>query len=179
MKLTFSIATPADAPPWPPLHIAAAADLTLRRGHGFWSSVTTERSVIANMRYARVVIARKGKTILGTIRLANKQPWAIDVSYFTPVKKAIYLAGMAVAPRLQRQGIGRQLLEQAVAQARARPAGAIRLDAFDADAGAGPFCARCGFRETARVAYSEALLIYFELVLKSALRRFASYCSSM
>ena len=165
MTLKFSLAAPADAPALVALHTAAAADLTRRFGHGFWSSPPTERGVIANMRHSRVVIARKGKSIAGTLRLANKKPWAIDVSYFTPVKKAIYLTGMAVNPRLQRQGIGRLLLQEAVAQARAWPADAIRLDAFDAVAGAGGFYARCGFRETARVVYKRNPLIYFELVL--------------
>jgi GNAT superfamily N-acetyltransferase len=102
---------------------------------------------------------------VGTLRLANKKPWAIDVSYFTPVKKAIYLTGMAVLPNLQRRGIGRLLLQQAVIQAQAWPADAIRLDAFDANAGAGAFYARCGFREVAHVVYKKDPLIYFELVL--------------
>jgi GNAT superfamily N-acetyltransferase len=150
------------------LKTAAAADLTRRYGPGFWSNPPSERGVIANMRYARVLIARKGKTIAGTLRLANKKPWAIDVSYFTPVKKAIYLTGMAVLPKLQRQGIGRMLLQEAIAQAHTWPANAIRLDAFNAAAGAGGFYARCGFRETARVVYKNDPLIYFELVLNSS-----------
>jgi GNAT superfamily N-acetyltransferase len=165
MKLTFTLATSEDAPALAALHAAAAADLTRRYGPGFWSTPPTERGVLANMRHSRVVIARKGRSIVGTLRLANKKPWAIDVNYFTPAKKAIYLTGMAVLPRLQRQGIGRLLLQEAIAQARAWPADSIRLDAFDADAGAGGFYARCGFRETARVVYKNDPLIYFELVL--------------
>jgi GNAT superfamily N-acetyltransferase len=165
MKLTFSIATPADAPALAGLHTAASAHLTRRYGTGFWSHVATERGVLFSMRYARVLVARMGKTIVGTLRLANKKPWAIDVSYFTPVKKAIYLTGMAVIPRLQHQGIGRQLLEKAVEEARAWPADAIRLDAFDAAAGAGCFYARCGYREVAHVVYKKDPLVYFELIL--------------
>src|SRR5580658_7730968 len=165
MKLLFSLATPDDAPELAALHTAAAADLTERYGPGFWSNGPTERGVIANMRYARILIGRKGKSIIGTLRLANKKPWAIDVSYFTPVKKAIYLTGMAVLPRLQRQGIGRLLLQKAVEEARGWPADAIRLDAFNADAGAGGFYARCGFLEVARVIYKKDPLIYFEIVL--------------
>ncbi len=165
MILKFSLATPADAPALVALKTAAAADLTKRYGPGFWSNPPTERGVIANMRHSHVLIARKGKTIAGTLRLANKKPWAIDVSYFTPVKKAIYLTSMAVLPKLQLQGIGRMLIEEAIARARAWPADAIRLDAFDAIAGAGGFYARCGLREVARVVYKEDPLIYFELVL--------------
>jgi GNAT superfamily N-acetyltransferase len=87
------------------------------------------------------------------------------VAYFTPVRKAIYLTGMAVQPRLQRQGVGRLLMERAVAMTRDWPADAIRLDAFDAVAGAGGFYARCGMREMGRVKYRNAPLIYFEMVV--------------
>jgi GNAT superfamily N-acetyltransferase len=72
---------------------------------------------------------------------------------------------MAVHPEFQRQGLGRLLLKEAEAVARAWPADAIRLDAFDADAGAGAFYAKCGFREVARVAYKQDPLIYFEMIL--------------
>jgi GNAT superfamily N-acetyltransferase len=66
---------------------------------------------------------------------------------------------------MQRQGIGRLLLTEAVRVARAWPADAIRLDAFDAEAGAGAFYAKCGFREVGRVVYRKAPLIYFEALL--------------
>jgi GNAT superfamily N-acetyltransferase len=72
---------------------------------------------------------------------------------------------MAVAPELQRGGAGRTLLEHADAIARALPADAIRLDAYDAAAGAAPFYARCGYREVARTAYRGVPLVYFEKVL--------------
>jgi GNAT superfamily N-acetyltransferase len=117
------------------------------------------------MRYAKILIARNGKTLAGTLRLANKKPWAIDVDYFTPVKKAIYLTGMAVLPKPQRQGIGRLLIEQTIAEAKTWPADAIRLDAFNAAAGAGGFYASCGFREVARVVYRNDPLIYYEFLL--------------
>src|SRR5271168_4574766 len=139
MKLTFSIAKLPDAPALAALHTSVADDLTRRYGRGPWSSHTSEKGALFSMRHSRVLVARKGKTIVGTLHLFTKKPWAIDVSYFAPVppKKALYLTNMAVLPALQRQGIGRLLLQEAVKQARAWPAEAIRLDAFDADAGAG------------------------------------------
>jgi GNAT superfamily N-acetyltransferase len=139
-------------------------DLTNRYGRGPWSALTTEKGVLFGMRHSQVLIAQKGKSIVATLHLPTKKPWAIDVSYFAPVKKALYLTHMAVTPQMQRQGIGRRLLEEAVKQARAWPAGAIRLDAFDAEAGAGAFYAKCGFREVGRVTYRNAPLIYFEFV---------------
>jgi GNAT superfamily N-acetyltransferase len=163
--ISFSLATPADAAELAALHNRVADDLTARYGHGPWSAHVTERGVLFGMRHAQVVIARKGNTIVGTLNLPAKKPWAIDASYFTAVKKALYLTSMAVVPEMQRQGIGCLLLEEAVRRARTFPAGAIRLDAFDADAGAGAFYAKCGFREVGRIIYRKAPLIYFELVL--------------
>jgi GNAT superfamily N-acetyltransferase len=165
MKLSFSIAAEAAAPELAALHTAVAADLSLRYGHGFWASAATEKGVLFSMRHSRVLVAKKGPKIVGTLRLATKKPWAIDVSYFTPVKKALYLTSMAVTPKMQRHGIGRVLLDEGVRQARAWPADAIRLDAFDANAGAGEFYAKCGFREVGRVIYRKNPLIYYELIL--------------
>jgi len=165
MELEFSIAGPGDAPALAALQNAAAEDLTRRFGHGFWSGVATERGILAQMRHAKRLLARDGEALVGALQLQNKKPWAIDVAYFTPVKKAVYLVGMAVAPAMQRRGVGRNLIEEALRMVRAWPADAIRLDAFDADAGAGEFYSKCGFRERGRVVYRNNPLIYFEMVL--------------
>lgn len=144
MKLSFTIATAADAPLLAAMHSEVAEDLTRRHGRGPWSSLTSEKGVLLGMRHSLVVVARKGRNIAGTFRLQTKKPWAIDVSYFAPVNKALYLTSMAVVPAIQRQGIGRVVLEEAIKRARGWPADAIRLDAFDAKAGAGAFYAKCG-----------------------------------
>lgn len=164
MNLSFSIAAQADAPALAALHTAVANDLTGRYGVGPWSWAVTETGVLFGMRNSRVVVARKGKLIVGTLNLPTKKPWAIDVSYFTVVRKSLYLTCMAVIPGMQRKGIGSMLLEEAAKQAREWPAQAIRLDAFDAEAGAGVFYAKCGFQEVGRVIYRNAPLIYFERV---------------
>jgi GNAT superfamily N-acetyltransferase len=168
MKLAFSIATNTDAAELAALHTAVAAALTQHFGHGFWSSPTTERGVLANMRlprFSRILIASSNRRIIGTLRLATKKPWAIDTAYFTAEDKPLYLTGMAVHPAHQRKGIGRQLMKAAEESARTWPADAIRLDAFDAPAGAGSFYAKCGCREVAHVIYKNNPLIYFELIL--------------
>ena len=162
MKLAISTASPADALELAALHTAVAEDLTRR---GFRSNKTSEKGALLAIRNARVLVARRGKIIVGTLNLPSKKPWAIDVSYFTPVEKPLYLTAMAVIPAMQRQGIGRRLINEAVKHARAVPADAIRLDAFDTDTGAGAFYAKCGFREVAHVTYRMSPLIYFELVL--------------
>ena len=168
MKLTFTTATTADASELAALHGAASEDLTRRFGPGFWSSPPSERGILANMRlpkFSRTLIARSNRRIIGTLRLATKKPWAIDISYFTTAEKPLYLTGMAVHPSHQSKGVGRLLLKEAEAVARAWPANTIRLDAFDAPAGAGPFYAKCGFREVARVIYKKDPLVYYELIL--------------
>ena len=42
------------------------------------------------------------------------------------------------------------------------PADAVRLDAYDSPAGAGPFHAKCGFSERGRVVYRNVPLTYHE-----------------
>jgi GNAT superfamily N-acetyltransferase len=142
-----------------------AADLTDRFGHGHWSSVATEQGVLRDINTARVLLARHGKSLAGTVRLATKKPWAIDPAYFTNSARVVYLTDMAVLPALQRQGIGRRCLEHARLVAKAWPADVIRLDAYDGPAGAGDFYARCGFREVGRIVYRKTPLVYYELML--------------
>ena len=99
------------------------------------------------------------------LRLATKKPWAIDVSHFTPVKRALYLTGMAVSVPNQGQGWGRLAMEDARTIAESWPADAIRLDAYDAEAGAGSFYVKCGFEERGQVIYKGDPLRYYELLL--------------
>jgi GNAT superfamily N-acetyltransferase len=73
-----------------------------------------------------------------------------------------------VDPAQQGRGIGRLLLDEADTVARAFPAQAIRLDAYDAAAGAGAFYAKCGYREVGRVTYRGTPLVYFERLLDDA-----------
>lgn len=168
MKLVFATATDSDAAALASLHSAVPEDLTRRFGYGFWSSAQTEAGVLRALRkpkFSRVLIARLSNHIVGTLCLATKKPWAIDTAYFTPATRPLYLTGMAVHPDVQRKGIGRLLMKEAEAVASAWPADAIRLDAYDANAGAGGFYAKCGYREVGRVTYRRVPLIYFELAL--------------
>jgi GNAT superfamily N-acetyltransferase len=164
-ELVFALATPADASEVADLRTAAARELTAQYGRGHWSTETTERGARSELRNAQVWIARYRGECVATFRLATKKPWAIDASYFTACKRPLYLTGMAVRPDLQRRGLGRQCVDEAVRIARGWPADAIRLDAYDADAGAGSFYHKCGFTETGRVTYRSVPLVYHELVL--------------
>ena len=165
MKLSFLAASDADATAVASLRTAAAERLTREFGRGHWSSCATERGVLRAIETSRVLVAREIGRVVGTLTLATKKPWAIDTAYFRDVRKALYLLDMAVDPALQRKGIGRRLVREAVRIARGWPSDAIRLDAYDADAGAGPFYAKCGFREVGRVSYRGNPLVYLELLL--------------
>ncbi|MDF3053438.1 MAG: GCN5-related N-acetyltransferase [Geminicoccaceae bacterium] len=103
--------------------------------------------------------------MLTVLRLATKKPWAIEVAHFTPVKRPLYLTGMAVSVAYQGHGLGRLAIEDACAMAQDWPADAIRLDAYDAKAGAGEFYRRCGFTERGRAVYRGDPLIYYERLL--------------
>lgn len=165
MRLTFRDATPDDVAIIAGIHNASAGALTARFGEGPWSGLMSERGAELSLRHARVRLGRVQRHVYTMLRLATKKPWAIDVSYFTPVKRPLYLTGMAVTPTHWRAGLGRLALDDAERVARAWPADAIRLDAYDSPAGAGDFYARCGFRECGRVAYRGTPLVYYEKVL--------------
>jgi len=163
--LVADSATEADAQAIAAVRTAAAVRLTERFGRGHWSSASSEKQALRSMRNGRVIVARSGMVLLGSLTLVTKKPWAIDPSYFVAVKRPLYLIDMAVDPLAQGQGIGRFLLDEAERVARAWPAQAIWLDAYDAPAGAGGFYAKCGYREVGRKSYRGVPLIYYEKLL--------------
>jgi len=168
VQLSIREAVAAEAEEIAAVRMAAANELTRRFGLGLWSSTTTTNAVMLAMKHGRVIIATHGPVIVGTLTLSKRKPWAIDKSYFTRVKTPIYLTNMAITPHAQSQGVGRALLADADVRTRTWPGGAgqaIRLDAFDADAGAGGFYERCGYRERGRIVFKSAPLIYFERLL--------------
>ena len=161
-------ATAADATPLAALHTAVARHLTKSYGPGPWSSETSEKGVLQAMRLSQVYVARLGAELVGTLRLATRKPWAIDIRYFSACREPLYLLGMAITPDHQRQGIGSRCLREVERIAKAWPADAIRLDAYDAKAGAGRFYSRCGWKETGRATYHGVPLVYYELLLANA-----------
>ena len=156
--------TTADAAAIAAVRIAAAERLTRDFGEGHWSAHTNEAAVLRDIKMSQVLAIRDGGHIVGTLALQTKKPWAIDLSYFTPCKKALYLINMAVAPEHQRAGFGSALMAEALNVARSFPADAIRLDAYDSIAGAGPFYHKCGYRQVGGKSYRGVPLLYFELM---------------
>lgn len=165
MRVTFGLARPSDAASIAALRNAAADLLTQRFGKGHWSGQTSERGVLTALDRGRLFVGRAGRRIVGVAGLGTRKPWAIDLSYFSPSRCAVYLTGMAVAPDWQGKGIGRRLVEHSAKAVAGWPGDSIRLDAYDAPAGAGAFYAKCGFAERGRAKYRGIPLIYYELLL--------------
>lgn len=165
VRIKFEIATSADAAAIAALRTATAEKLTEVHGVGPWSGTASEKGVLFNMRNSSVYVARHKNKVVATLTLGTKKPWAIDKKYFSKCSRPIYLTSMAIAPELQSQGIGKLCVEAAKKIVKQWPADAIRLDAYDAAAGAGEFYRKCGFREVGRASYRGAPLIYFEMLV--------------
>jgi GNAT superfamily N-acetyltransferase len=165
MKVTLKQATKAQVTAIVKLRTATNEKLTRDFGHGPWTSTVTEKGILFNMRNGRVYVAREGQTIIGSLLLTAKKPWAINRSYFSKSERPLYLLAMAITPDQQRKGVGRAMLEEVKRIVKGWPGDAIRLDAYDLPGGAGEFYARCGYREMGRVIYRGAPLIYYELLL--------------
>jgi ribosomal protein S18 acetylase RimI-like enzyme len=165
MPIALQAATAGDVDDLVSLRQAVNDHLVTQFGRGYWVSGVTRKGVLFSMKRATVFIARGPDKLIARLALSTIKPWAIDKKYFSPSKRPLYLTAMAVAPTRQREGIGRQCLTEATRIAREWPGDAIRLDAYDAAAGAGDFYRKCGFCEVGRAAYRGVPLIYFELLV--------------
>src|SRR5688572_6484965 len=99
-KTSISTATVRDARAIAALRNAVADDMTRRFGEGHWSAHSSAAEVVQQMSGSHVLVARRGRRIIGTVRLATAQPSAIDASAFTPVASALYVLGLGVAPTI-------------------------------------------------------------------------------
>ena len=141
LGLSFRFATEEDIPALVKLRLAIDRDQARRFGRDRWSTTISERSVARGLKSSPVLVPQHQGQIIAGLRMDTKKPWGIDLKYFTPAVRAVYLHDVNVEPRLQRSGVGRELIERAKGVAQAWPVDAIRLDAYDGPSGAGPFYA--------------------------------------
>jgi ribosomal protein S18 acetylase RimI-like enzyme len=165
VRVQLQLAAAADVADLLSLHAAVNERLIAQYGKGFWISALTEKGALFAMRNSSVYIARYRNRTIATLTFSTKKPWAIDKQYFSHSKRPLYLTAMAVHPDDQRRGTGTLCMEEARRIAVDRQCDAIRLDAYDAEAGAGEFYRKCGFCEVGRAAYRGAPLIYYEMLL--------------
>ena len=92
-SLVCDLARLEDVPAIVAIRMRTAVDLTERFGPGHWSSIASERGVVQalhlGVHLSRMLVARDGERVLGTLRIATKKPWAIDRSYFVDVPRPI------------------------------------------------------------------------------------------
>jgi GNAT superfamily N-acetyltransferase len=180
MKLTIEEATPHDVTEILALRLAIGAHMQERYGDDRWAPPIHEGSVLRYFKGPRtrksdgetlikILVGKIRGEIVALTRMQTKKPWAFDLKYFTPGAKAVYLGDVEVSAKCQGQGFGTQLMAAVVDHARVWPVGAVRTSSYDGAAGAGPFYAKCGFRETGRVTYRTIPMIYFEMIFGSGL----------
>jgi GNAT superfamily N-acetyltransferase len=165
MRIHLEAAEPEDIPQLVALRAAVSDRLARDFGEGYWCSGSTEKGAMFQLRQGGVYVSRRRGRLVAALRLSKRKPWAIDRSFFSPSRLPYYLTDMAVDPRHQRKGLGRECIDEARRIAVAAGADAICLDAYDCAAGAGGFYAKCGFREAGRTVYRRAPLVYFEMKL--------------
>jgi GNAT superfamily N-acetyltransferase len=163
----ISTATVADVGSLVALRTSVAQRMTERYGEGDWSALPSEAVVLRQLRASRILVARRDSQIVGTVRLATAIQALFDSSAFTPVAHAVYVLGLAVAPEVQGQGIGRALMEAAKDVAVDSTADALWLDAFDHAAGAGKFYEMCGFRRVGGASRGAMRLGFYEWLCRS------------
>ncbi len=164
-EISLKRATADDIPELVRLRNDVSETLAERYGIGHWSANVSDKGVVFSMKNGTVYVLKESDVILATVTLSARKPWAIDTAYFSSAKRPVYLTAMAVAPTAQSKGIGRRCLEDVVQIAKGWPADAIRLDAYDAEAGAGEFYRKCGYTEMGRTIYRNTPLVYFEKLL--------------
>ena len=163
--LSFRLATDADIQALLELRLAIDADQAARFGDNRYATTISEKSVARSLKSSRILVATRRGQLVGLVSMGKKKPWAVDLKYFTPACKAVYLYNVDVFPELQRSGIGRELIDCVKAMAKEWPVDAIRLDAYDGAAGAGPFYEKCGFKKLGHKVYRSVPLVYYEFVL--------------
>ena len=164
-EFLIATATADDAEAVAEVRNGAAERLTREFGRGHWSGFASAQNVLRGIDSSRVLVARDGAVIVGTLRVTPRKPWAMELHYFTSSSRPLYIVDMAVSPPMQRTGAGRQLIDAAVQLAIGWQADALRLDAYDHPAGAGGFYEKCGFHEVARASYRGVPLIYYQRLL--------------
>jgi GNAT superfamily N-acetyltransferase len=165
-NVSITLATTEDAAAVAEVISLAARDLTAKFGQGHWSTIASEKGVLNGMSRAKILIAKDGPVVVGTLRLTTTRPWVIDPDYFTPVRRPIYLVDMAVRPDHQRITVGKSLISAAKLMATDWGGDAIRLDAYEGVAGAGDFYKKCGFTERGHIVYKTVPHIYFEWLIQ-------------
>lgn len=150
------------------IRVRAARVLTRDHGRGHWATVNTVRTLKKRAAEQRLWAVDEGESPIATFTLAESKIHFYRLSWFAhPEHPALYLTDMAVHPDYQRKGVGRWCMREIERIARGRAARAVRFDAYDAAAGAGPFYEKCGYTLVHRGSFRGTPLRYYEKTLRA------------
>jgi len=147
--------------------IAAALRLTDEFGEGHWSRTSTIKTLRNSVGEGTLYAVCIAERIVGTFRISDRKIVFYRKEWFAePDASALYLRDMAVAPDHQRRGVGRATMEEIDAIAGRGGLVAVRFDAYEGPAGAGPFYQKCGYKLVHRGLVGDTPLEYYEKVLQ-------------
>ena len=165
MKGRLRIAEPSDVSELHAIRTAAADALTDLHGTGFWSTVTSERTMKGYTAKGTLYAYEYDGQLLGTLGLVDKPGFVRKGWFRDPDASAGYVIHMAVSPEHQEQGHGRRCMECVERLARDRGREALRLDSLRGPAGAGEFYRKCGYEQVHEGSFNDVPLVYWEKVL--------------
>ena len=111
------------------------------------------------------MVEDEGAPVATFILNRRKPVWYGNSWFADPRAESGYLTHLAVRPESQRQGLGRYALAEAEALCRTAGLAALRFDAYQGPAGAGPFYAKCGYTLRHSGTFRGVGLDYYERVL--------------
>ena len=144
----------------------AADDLTTRFGRGHWTGVSSLPTLRKHARAKQLHVVELDGEIVATFTLSPRKISFYRKDWFAnPDGTALYLTNMAVRPDVQRRGVGRWIMSRIEDLAQESGCGAVRFDAYDANAGAGEFYRKCGYTCVHGSSVGETALEYYEKTL--------------
>jgi GNAT superfamily N-acetyltransferase len=140
--------------------------LVARFGEGHWAVVLSLSGTRERAKLGELYLIEDSGLAVATFILNRRRPgWYHDSWFADPGAKSGYLTHLAVRPESQRQGIGRYALAEAERWCRTADLAALRFDAYQGPAGAGPFYAKCGYTLRHSNKFRGVELHYYEKVV--------------
>lgn len=153
----------ADLPAIQLLRQRTADTLVAAHGEGHWGWVPDRANLVREMKRRDFYVVLADDVVVGTFKLSSKAPGFFNLAQFAdPKASATYLTGMAIDPTFQRQRIGRWCMAWIESHALITGSKAVRLDAYDHAAGAGPFYERCGYSNRGPLVFNGVKLMLYE-----------------
>ncbi len=149
----------------------SAEDLAARLGPGPWNSSSRlqgikERIALGDpetLRHSTLFVACLGNEAVGSVVVSTFPPGFWKRQYWQdPSAKGLGVFNLVVQPELQRQGIGRLLMQGVEQLARTCQIPYVRLDAFAENPISTTFYRRIGYDERAEISLRGTRLILFE-----------------